>query len=115
MRTREYAAINADMTEYLSHTNVFGVVQTARCQARSKRSAEQCRKAAMCGKRVCRTHGGASTGPKTSEGKVRCAGAKTVHGWETREKRRMRAEKLRELRQIEQVMVEAGMMIEARD
>ena len=98
------------MTEYVAHTNVFGTVQTPRCQARSKRSAEQCRKAAMRGKRVCRTHGGASTGPKTPEGRAKCAAAKTVHGWETREKRRMRADKLAELRLMEQVMIEAGMI-----
>lgn len=27
----------------------------------------------MQGKRVCRTHGGASTGPKTDAGKAKCA------------------------------------------
>jgi len=98
------------MTEYLSHTNVFGAVQTPRCQARSKRSTEQCRKAAMRGKRVCRTHGGTSTGPKTAAGRAKCAEAKTIHGRETREKRRMRADKLRELRLMERVMIEAGMI-----
>jgi len=35
----------------------------------SKRSSLQCRKAAMNGKSVCRTHGGASTGPKTIAGR----------------------------------------------
>ncbi len=98
------------MTEYLSHTNVFGAVQTPRCQARSKRSTEQCRKAAMRGKRVCRTHGGMSTGPKTAAGRAKCAKAKTIHGRETREKRRMRADKLRELRLMERVMIETGMI-----
>ena len=69
-----------------------------RCQAKSKRSQEQCRKAAIRGKQVCRVHGGVSTGPRTSEGRKRCAAAKTVHGWETRELRKKRAVKFRELK-----------------
>lgn len=75
-----------------------------------KHSGEQCRKPAMRGKAVCRTHGGASTGPKTQKGRKRCARAKTVHGWETREIRRKRADKLRELRQLEQDMKAIGLI-----
>ena len=69
-----------------------------RCQAKSKRSQEQCRKAAIRGNQVCRVHGGVSTGPRTSEGRKRCAEAKTMRGWETRELRRKRAEKFREMK-----------------
>lgn len=98
------------MTEHEPHTTVFGTVQTPRCQARSKRSAEQCRKAAMRGKRVCRTHGGTSTGPKTPEGRAKCVAVKIVHGRETREKRRMRADKLQELRLMERMMIKVGMI-----
>ena len=83
--------------------------QAPRCQAKSKRSGNQCRRAAMLGMRVCRTHGGVSTGPKTPEGRARCGAAKTVHGRETREKRQKRAEKLRELRGLEGVMKQLGM------
>jgi hypothetical protein len=36
------------------------VSDSARCQARSKRSGEQCRKSAMRGLTVCKTHGGAA-------------------------------------------------------
>jgi len=35
-----------------------------RCAARSKRSGEQCKNFALRGKRVCRIHGGLSSGPK---------------------------------------------------
>ena len=56
------------------------------------------------GKHVCQIHGGKSTGPKTDIGRRRCAVAKTVHGWETREKRRVRAEKFRELREINKLL-----------
>ena len=78
---------------------LVGLNQTVpRCQALSKRSQEQCRKAAIRGKSVCRMHGGRSTGPKSEEGRKRCAKAKFVHGWETRELRKTRAEKFREMK-----------------
>lgn len=82
----------------------------ARCQARSKRSGEQCRKTACRGKSVCRTHGGTSTGPKTDAGKARCAEAKTVHGRERRTMRVLRAAKLKELRPLEGLMLGFGMI-----
>jgi hypothetical protein len=75
-----------------------GRIRAPRCQALSKRSKIQCQKAALTGKRVCLFHGGKSTGPVTEQGRKRCAEAKTVHGWETREKRRVRAEKFREMK-----------------
>jgi len=103
-------AIKLNTMELAStHIKTFGSTLVPRCQAHSKRSGEQCRKAAMRGKRVCRTHGGASTGPKTQAGKARCAQAKTVHGRETRVKRQRRSEKLKELRLLEQVMNATGM------
>ena len=89
---------------------LFGSTKVSRCQAKSKRSGEQCRKAAMRSKNVCRTHGGASTGPKTPEGRQRCAEAKTIHGWETRAIRAKRDAKLRELREIEGLMKASGLM-----
>ena len=83
------------------YINLFGQDTPApRCQAKSKRSKAQCRKAAIRGKQVCRVHGGVSTGPRTSEGRKRCAAAKTVHGWETRELRKNRAEKFREMKSL---------------
>jgi len=39
---------------------IFGFFEAPHCQAKSKRSGLQCRKAAMQGKSVCGTHGGAS-------------------------------------------------------
>ena len=86
---------------YEKHINLFGKNTPApRCQARSKRSQEQCKKAAVRGKQVCRVHGGASTGPVTAEGRKRCAKAKFVHGWETRPIRKARAEKFREMKKL---------------
>ena len=86
---------------YEKFIKLEGLNQTVpRCQALSKRSREQCRKAAMRGKDKCRMHGGASTGPVTAEGRKRCAKAKFVHGWETRPIRKARAEKFREMKAL---------------
>lgn len=60
-----------------------GRIQCNQCQAKSKRSGTQCRGPAVKGKRVCRMHGGVSTGARTPEGHQRCAEAKTIHGQET--------------------------------
>ena len=57
--------------------HLFGSPSSAcRCKAPSKRSGEQCRKAAMRGKAVCLAHGGASTVPRTAAGRARCAEAR---------------------------------------
>jgi hypothetical protein len=58
-------------------------VKCNQCQALSKRSGIQCRGPAVKGKRVCRMHGGRSTGARTPEGRQRCAETKTTHGRET--------------------------------
>jgi len=68
-----------------------GRVTCQRCQAKSKRTKLQCAAPALKGKRVCKTHGGRSTGPKTEAGRKRCAEAKTIHGRETREARTERS------------------------
>ena len=65
-----------------------GRITVPRCQALSKRSNKQCKKEASNGKTVCMFHGGRSTGPITSLGKQRCAMARTIHGRETRAKRK---------------------------
>jgi hypothetical protein len=62
----------------------------------------------MKGKAVCLAHGGASTGPRTAAGKAKCAEAKTVHGWESRATRAVRAVKLRELRVLEHYIMRRG-------
>lgn len=64
-----------------------GHIICAQCQAKAKSTQKQCRRPATSGMRVCRLHGGKSTGPKTPEGRQRCAAAKTIHGNETTEKR----------------------------
>lgn len=90
--------------EFQSHISIMKGRIAPRCQAMSKRSKTQCKKAALNGKRVCMFHGGKSTGPKSKAGKERCAAAKTVHGWETRKKREYRAEKFREMKILFQIV-----------
>lgn len=55
-------------------TIAAGRITAPRCQAKAKHSQEQCRE--------------------------RCAAAKTVHGWETRKKRQICAEKFREMKML---------------
>jgi hypothetical protein len=86
---------------FKSHISLIGErIRAPRCQALSKRSHLQCRKAALKSKRVCMFHGGKSTGPLTEDGRKRCAIAKTVLEYETRVAREYRAEKFRELKAL---------------
>ena len=78
-------------------TLAAGRIRCVQCQAKSKRTQQQCRAPAAKGKRVCRFHGGKSTGPTSAEGKAACAAAQTVHGRETRAIRTERKKKLAEL------------------
>ena len=78
-----------------------GRIRCPRCQAKSKRTKQQCRSPAIRGKRVCRIHGGRSIGPKTQQGRNLCGAAKRVHGRDTRQKRAKRQQALAELRQLE--------------
>ena len=59
--------------------------QGKRCGAET-RNGQPCKKAAMKGRKRCRNHGGASTGPRTEEGRARIAAAQTKHGQLTKEK-----------------------------
>jgi len=81
-----------------------GKIKTPRCQARSKRHGGQCGAPAMRGKRVCRFHGGKSTGPTTEAGRQRIARDKTVHGRETRAIRQRRTQKTREMKDLKKLM-----------
>jgi hypothetical protein len=91
-----------------------GRVICKRCLARSKRTKQQCRAPAMKGKRVCKAHGGKSTGPKTLEGHRRCTTAKTIHGNETRKARRERSLGSARLAVLESVGVALNMFTGSR-
>ena len=87
-----------------------GRVTCQRCQAKSKRTKLQCAAPALKGKRVCKTHGGRSTGPKSEAGRQRCAEAKTIHGRETREVRTERSLASARLAVLEAVGFSIGLM-----
>ena len=87
-----------------------GRIRCPRCQAKSKRSQQQCRSPAIRGKRVCRIHGGKSTGPRTQQGRNLCGAARTIHGRESRKIRVKRQQALAELRQLERMGKGVGIM-----
>jgi hypothetical protein len=81
-----------------------GRITCSRCTAKAKGSQTQCRKPAMQGKTKCRTHGGASTGPKTQAGKDAIRQAHFKHGRETQEVRAARSAKDAEMQALEDIM-----------
>ena len=87
-----------------------GRIQCHQCQATSKRTGQQCKAPALKGKHVCRFHGGKSTGPKTPDGRDRCANAKHVHGKETTTLRTARRNASARLAMLELIGWELKMM-----
>jgi hypothetical protein len=98
------------MSNNFTFRTAGGRITCLQCNAKSKRTGIQCRAPASKGKTKCRFHGGASTGPRTEQGRQRCAEAKTVHGNETRKARTERAEGMRRLRAIEDLGYTLGIM-----
>lgn len=109
-------SLNEPLSRCKSMSNNFtfrtagGRITCVQCNAKSKRTGNQCRAPAAKGKNKCRFHGGASTGPKTDQGRQRCAEVKTIHGNETRRARTERAEVMRRLRALEELGYALGIM-----
>jgi hypothetical protein len=87
-----------------------------RCGAKT-RQGTACQRPANKKNGRCRLHGGASTGPKTNEGRARISEANLRHGRYTKdklEKHRENAAKGREirkeLRQMERGLVDVGLL-----
>ena len=87
-----------------------GRIRCPRCQAKSKRTKQQCRSPAIRGKRCCRIHGGKSTGPRTQQGRNLCVAAKTLHRRETRAIRAKRQQRLAEMKLLERMGKEVGVL-----
>jgi hypothetical protein len=83
---------------------VYQFTCVAVLMAMSKRTKFQCGAPAMHGKTKCKTHGGLSTGPRTDEGKLRCAQAKTIHGNDTRADRQVHRLAMKRLRLYAQIL-----------
>jgi len=80
------------MSNNFTFVTAGGRICCIQCQAMSKRTKQQCRAPAVRGSNAnkCAFHGGKSTGPKTLEGRQRCAEARLVHGQETARNRKDR-------------------------
>lgn len=98
------------MSKNFSFRTAGGRITCTQCQARSKRTKQQCRAPASRGKTTCRFHGGASTGPKTPEGRARSLAAKIVTGLDTRNARAKHAECMRGLRYLEDLGFQLGII-----
>jgi hypothetical protein len=98
------------MAKTLILLTAAGRIRCMQCQAKAKSTQQQCRRPASSGKRVCKLHGGASTGPRTEEGRLRCAQARLVHGQETTGARKERSIASARLAVLEAVGHGIGMM-----
>jgi len=86
-----------------------GRIRCRRCSARSKRTKLRCGAPAMKGKKVCRTHGGKSTGPRTEQGKANSAKANLKNGKYTKQAQTEHSEASAQLSQLEDAMYLLGM------
>jgi len=97
---RDINTVNMELTL----TTAGGKIVCRRCNAVSKRTKLQCGGPAMQGKTKCKFHGGLSTGPRTDEGKLRSAQAKTTHGNDTRADRQVHSLAMKRLRLYAQIL-----------
>jgi hypothetical protein len=88
-----------------------GMITVPRCQARSKRSGlQQCGLPAVQGKRVCRVHGGKSTGPKTRMGKAAVVAAHLKHGRRAADYCALSREERERIRALEMLARASGLL-----
>lgn len=86
----------------------------SKCQARRVAGRGPCRAPAVRGQRVCRFHGGLSSGPKTAAGKGVSANRFFQHGRETCAIRHERSDSLSRLMQIEDIFKLYGLLLGPR-
>jgi len=89
-------------------------MQCVRCTAVFKITGQRCAAIALLGKRTCARHGALSTGPKTQEGRQRCAQARMIHGQQTASMRTERSLASARLSVLESVGYGLNMMIGPR-
>ena len=80
------------------------------CNAIFRNTGQRCNANAVQGKSKCARHGGLSTGPRTPEGRKRCADARTTHGRETTSMRLDRALASARLAVLEEIGFAVGML-----
>ena len=103
----------ANMTSFLT---AGGRIICKQCEGTSRRTKERCKAPASTNSLRCRFHGGGRkhSGPKTLEGRKRCAAAKTIHGNETRSVRTERSHASARLAVLEAVGFGLGWMVGSR-
>ena len=82
---------------------------SVKCSAKTRRGTA-CQKPPIRGKKRCRLHGGASTGPRTEQGKARVAAAHFKHGKRSKRYVEQRKKIWAELRKIERRMKLDGLL-----
>jgi hypothetical protein len=88
-----------------------GRISCRQCEGTSRRTKKRCKAPAAKNKTRCRFHGGRKfSGPKTLEGRQRCASAKTTHGRDTIALRKERSLGSARLAVLEQVGFSIGLM-----
>ena len=87
----------------------YGLIRCSSSSARSHRTNFRTGSPEMNGKRVCRTHGGKSTGPKTEQGKANSAKANLKNGKYTKQAQTEHSEASAQLSQLEDAMYLLGM------
>ena len=102
------------MSNDFTFTTAGGRIVCRQCEGTSRRTKERCKAPALTGRAWCKFHGGSATGPRTEQGRERCAEAKTIHGNETRKARTERAEAMRRLRALEDLGHALGILIGPR-
>jgi hypothetical protein len=91
------------MSNNFTFRTASGRIVCRQCEGTSRRTKERCKAPALNGRAWCKFHGGSATGPRTEQGRQRCAEAKTIHGNETRKARAERALSMRRLRTLEEL------------
>lgn len=90
-----------------------GRIQCSRCQAKN-RAGNQCAKPAIRGKRVCRNHGGRSTGSTTPKGLARIKEAATKHGKFSKEGLARATAQSARIRELEDALIVLGAIPEGQ-
>jgi len=102
------------MSKNITLLTAGGRIRCTQCQATAKSTKQQCRRPACKGRRVCKLHGGKSTGPRTQGGRQRCAQARLVHGRETSAARMERSLGSARLAVLEKVGFALGLLTGSR-
>ena len=98
------------MSNNFTFRTAGGRIVCQQCKGTSRRTKDRCKAPAAKGRSWCKHHGGSATGPRTAQGKERCAQAKLIHGRETRTIRAERAKAIGRIRALEDLGFAIGIL-----